>query len=368
MKLGTTKILIIGLIVIALWFPRGLALDRFLTADEPRWLIRSANFYTALSQADFPNTYQKEHPGVTIMWAGTLAFRWIFPWYISENLGQIDRTQDFTRLLNNRGYSDITMRLMEMGRTIIVIIMVIALALAFLAAVRLLGLMPASFGFLLIAFDPFSIALSRLLHLDALLSALMLLSLLSFMNYLYRGRHFYDLVIAAVAAGLAWLTKSPSLFLLPFFGLLILIEIGRTWWTHHRLSLQGVWHHSWPLLAWIGIATVVFILLWPAMWVDPIGSVQKICYLIRFVVGCNCFTIQAEAKFSKRTISGCPHPFNICGALYTLHDSRCKEIRPLPFTGFCPSGTGGGYRLGCDDQKRCQMDNCQTKYASFCPG
>lgn len=276
MKLGTTKILIIGLIVIALWFPRGLALDRFLTADEPRWLIRSANFYTALSQADFPNTYQKEHPGVTIMWAGTLAFRWIFPWYISENLGQIDRTQDFTRLLNNRGYSDITMRLMEMGRTIIVIIMVIALALAFLAAVRLLGLMPASFGFLLIAFDPFSIALSRLLHLDALLSALMLLSLLSFMNYLYRGRHFYDLVIAAVAAGLAWLTKSPSLFLLPFFGLLILIEIGRTWWTHHRLSLQGVWHHSWPLLAWIGIATVVFILLWPAMWVDPIGSVQKI--------------------------------------------------------------------------------------------
>jgi 4-amino-4-deoxy-L-arabinose transferase-like glycosyltransferase len=32
----------------------------------------------------------------------------------------------------------------------------------------------------------------------------------------------------------------------------------------------------WPFLAWAGMATLVFTLFWPAMWVDPIGSVQKI--------------------------------------------------------------------------------------------
>jgi hypothetical protein len=178
--------------------------------------------------------------------------------------------------LEQRGYEDVPLNLLEAGRTFVVIGNLILLALAFLAAVRLLGLLPALLGFLLIAFDPFSIAISRLLHPDALLSALMLLALLSFMNFLYRGRHFYDMVLAALASGLAWLTKSPSLFLIPFFALLCLIEIGRSWWAKRQLAWRDVWRTSWPLLVWAAIAILVFVLIWPAMWVDPLGSLQQI--------------------------------------------------------------------------------------------
>jgi uncharacterized membrane protein len=71
--------------------------------------------------------------------------------------------------------------LMAAGRTFIVLLNVIALALAFLYARRLVGLWPALVAFLLIAFDPFQIALSRLLHPDALLAPLMLLATLAFM-------------------------------------------------------------------------------------------------------------------------------------------------------------------------------------------
>jgi hypothetical protein len=272
---GWLKFLLLIPVIIALWLPRGLELDRFLTADEPRWLTRSANFFLALSEGDFSKTYQKEHPGVTIMWAGSAGFRWIFPWYVSEDPGQHARPQDLNRFLENRNYDYMPMRLLEAGRSLVVLGNVIVLALTFLAAVRLIGLIPSLIGFLLIAFDPFSIALSRLLHLDGLLSAFMLFSLLSFMNYLYQGRRLYDLALAAFSAGLAWLTKSPSFFLIPFFGLLSLIEIGRWWRAKHQLSLRVVWMHIWPFLAWAGMAALVFTLFWPAMWVDPIGSLQE---------------------------------------------------------------------------------------------
>ncbi len=79
-----------------------------------------------------------------------------------------------------------------------VIAIVIAVSLAYLSAVRLVGLLPALVGFLLLAFDPFLIALSRLLHVDGLVSALMLLSLLAWLNYLYNGRRFVDLLLSAV--------------------------------------------------------------------------------------------------------------------------------------------------------------------------
>ncbi|MCK4899395.1 MAG: phospholipid carrier-dependent glycosyltransferase [Anaerolineales bacterium] len=264
------------LITIALWLPRGLELNRFVTPDESKWLTRSANFYVALAKGDFADTYQKEHPGVTVMWAETAGFLWRFPGYVTERPGQLDRPQKFKRFLEHRGYDDVPMLLLEAGRTFIVLGNVIVLTLAFLAAIKLIGLLPSLVGFLLIAFDPFSLGLSRLLHPDALLSAMMLLSLLSYMNFLYRGRHFYYLTIAAVAAGLAWLTKSPSFFLIPFFGLLSLVEIGRSWWEKRQLSLRDTWKNIWPILAWAGIAALVFVLMWPAMWVDPLGSLQKV--------------------------------------------------------------------------------------------
>jgi hypothetical protein len=104
----------------------------------------------------------------------------------------------------------------------------------------------------------------------------MLLSLIAFMNYLYRGRHLYDLMLAALAAGLAWLTKSPALFLIPFFSLLSIIEFARLWWKERRFSFQDVWNVAWPFMVWVGIAALVFVLLWPAMWVNPIGTIQMI--------------------------------------------------------------------------------------------
>jgi hypothetical protein len=61
------------------WAPRALALDAYVSPDERKWLARSANFAYALSHGDFAQTFQREHPGVTVMWAGTLGLLGEYP-------------------------------------------------------------------------------------------------------------------------------------------------------------------------------------------------------------------------------------------------------------------------------------------------
>lgn len=262
----------LGILIVVIWLPRGLALDHFVTLDERKWLARSGNFYHALTHGDWAHTFQREHPGVTIMWAGTAGFLWRYPTYAREAPGQFGWSgEEIEPFLRTHGHEPL--ELLTAGRVLVVLGITAVLAAALLAAVRLMGGLPALIGFLLIALDPFHVALSRLLHLDGLMSSLMLLSLLAFLNYLYCGRRRFDLVVSAIAAGLGWLTKSPAFFLAPFAGLLMLVEL---WRGRHRLSIEGVRRATWPLVAWAGVGLAAFVLLWPAMWVDPVGSLVRI--------------------------------------------------------------------------------------------
>ena len=265
------------ILLLALWLPRGLALDRFVTVGEPKWLERSASFYNALAHGDWRGTFQREHPGVTITWAGVAGFLWRFPGYYKIAPQQEMTPTRFQAFLERSGRS--SLELLVAGRTLVVLGIVTALGLSFLIAARLLGAATAAFAFLLVAFDPFSIALSRLLHLDGLMSALMLLSILAFVDYLTRGKSMRSLVFSGIIAGLAWLTKSPAFFLAPFFGLLVLVHGSAS--THRSTpamiaTVRQIWRTFSPLLLWFAIAAAVFVLLWPAMWVDPLGSLGRV--------------------------------------------------------------------------------------------
>jgi hypothetical protein len=116
-----------------------------------------------------------------------------------------------------------------------------------------------------------------LLHLDGIMSSLVLLTLLSFRLLPARsppaGSNRFGIV-----AGLSCLSKSPAVILLPFAGLLSLLDLIRS-----SLPLkdktavkQAVWRSAWPLIVFGGMTVAVFALLWPSMWVDPVGTVMRV--------------------------------------------------------------------------------------------
>jgi len=150
------------------------------------------------------------------------------------------------------------------------------MAAAFLQAVPLFGFWPAVVGFLLIAFDPFHIAHSRILHQDGIASSFALLALLAFLNFLYQGGRWRNLILSGAAAGLAWLTKSPMLFLIPFMGLLLLIELEKQRRQSGRLRKESLQWMFKTLMIWGGVGLIVYVLLWPAMWVDPIYTLRRV--------------------------------------------------------------------------------------------
>jgi hypothetical protein len=291
-------LLLLAVIILATWLPRGLALDRFVTPDEELWLYRSANFYYALTHLDFASTYQKEHPGVTVMWAGTAGFLSRFPGYRGSGQGQTTARQLQNYLVQKADVPPL--ELLAAGRSMLVLAHTLILALSFWLARRSIGLWPAFAGFLLLAFDPFHLALTRILHLDGLLTNLLLLSLLAFLSYLQERKMLY-LLLSGAAAGLSWLTKSPGFVLVPVVSLLAFWDFWRripvgadgmhpdgirlggltahsiraqairahTMRPYRALIPRGFWHTTGLLALWCSIGVLVFVCLWPAMWKVP---------------------------------------------------------------------------------------------------
>ncbi|HZD57329.1 MAG TPA: phospholipid carrier-dependent glycosyltransferase [Anaerolineales bacterium] len=269
------RTVIFALIVLAIWFPRALRLDQFVTPDEPAWLSRSANFYYAMVKRDWSGTFQREHPGVTTMWAGAFTIFWqyrAFAWQASDKvLANWTELEPFLR-----AHGQDPLNLLEYARTLMVLANTLILLVAFFFAARVIGFLPAVLGFGLVALDPFHIGLTRLLHLDGLLSSLMLCSVLSLMSYFSSGRDRMALVISGMAAGLSWLTKSPALFLIAFTGLVTFVDILRLWRERDELRLRNLYQHTWPFLVWIGVGLAVFVVFWPATWTNFSGALSNV--------------------------------------------------------------------------------------------
>jgi hypothetical protein len=268
------------------WVPRVVALDAFVTVDERKWLARSANFLYALAHGDFANTFQREHPGVTVMWAGALGILQSFPDYLQQTPGYFTWSEQMIEAWLKTNTSHTPLELLVAGRWWIVLGVALLLALSFLPLRRLLGEPLAALAVLMIAWMPWSVALSRQLHPDGFVASMIFVALVFFMAWLYAGRRRSDLIISGVFMGLAWLTKTPAAFLVPTGALLIGVEIWRGRGAKHGHEGVRATHPLTPspspwrslllgYVIWGVIASAVFFLLWPSMWVNPLGTFTK---------------------------------------------------------------------------------------------
>lgn len=262
------------------FLPRVFALDVFLTTDESHWVERSVKFFSALLSQNWLRTLQKGHPGVTTMWTGTLG---LMVRYFSHAMSEgtpLSRASllEFLQAVPLQPVDASYLPAMRFPTVLVTSAFAVVL---YLLVKRLFDERVALLSAILVALDPFYLAHSRLLHHDALVTTFMTLSVLSFMVYLRRGRSFSFLVFSGWAAGLAFLSKATAFFLVPFIGLLSVIAWVEECYRRSPVRWREGGRWIGRLLVWMGIAILVFVLLWPAMWVDPARAVGKVLDKVR---------------------------------------------------------------------------------------
>jgi hypothetical protein len=266
----------LGLFLLAL-LPRAIGLGVFVTADEAKWVYRSAQFLGALLRGDLAGTVVNLTPAVTTTWLGSLGLAVYYGLHRAA-LG-IPFTDWLASLPEFRADIDV---LIAVRWPMVLLTSASVVAFYYLAS-RLTTRRVALLLALLLAFDPHFIALSRVLGHDAPAGVFVGLSLLAFLQSLIPNLQSpisnlqspisnlqspisnpQSLIVSGALAGLAWLSKSPTFFLIPFVGLVALVEAWR----------RGIPLRVWllRLALWGAIAWIVFALVWPAAWRDPVGA------------------------------------------------------------------------------------------------
>jgi hypothetical protein len=260
------------LIILALsLFLRLYAIDVFLAGDETKWICRSISFHHALRNRNWSSTYQSEHPGVITMWTGTLAVplneagEWV-------GLCQETGGEKLTRVTDSETLLALPSLIFRARRVVTVVTWLGIVALFFLLQ-KLFDKRAALLATTLIALDPFHLALSRVFHLDALLTTFMTLSVISLLIHELRDRRRGYLLFSAITGGLAMANKSPALFLLPFTAMVLAIKALRGKKEDHPTRLKEALH---TMIIWGGIAGGVVLLLWPSLWAKPVGTLKNV--------------------------------------------------------------------------------------------
>jgi 4-amino-4-deoxy-L-arabinose transferase-like glycosyltransferase len=263
--------ILLGLIALTL-IPRLIGIDRFATLDEPYWLTAGANFYYALGQRDFAATVYDYHPAVTTMWIIAAAMLIYFPQYRGLGQGYFDVYKDSLEqflLAHDRT----PLGLLATARALQVLVVVVLLVALFLLLRRLFDERLAVAAVLLVSFDPFFLGHSRLLNHEAMMTLFVLVALLGLIVHLFGGRSIYLLVVSAAAAGLAQLTKSSAIIMIPVVGLLF---IAAAWYGTRQGQRNQPAVLVKDLAVWLGVLAAVYFVLWPGMWVAPATMLREV--------------------------------------------------------------------------------------------
>jgi 4-amino-4-deoxy-L-arabinose transferase-like glycosyltransferase len=249
-------------------------LGRYVTPDEPAWVYRSIRFADALAARDWAAIPSTGHPGATTMWLGAFGVTLSRLLYPGESAAHIDRIHRMAWLApeNGEAFHHLAFFL-PAGRVAVALTTTAGLAILYPLLRRLFNSHIALLALGLLAFDPFLIGHSGLLHTDALLAAFTLLALASALNGLREPHRATWWILSGLFTGLALLTKTPAVVLLPFIGLIQLIAHFRKSQIANRKSPIGHWslliaHCSLFIL----ITAATCLALYPALWADPTGT------------------------------------------------------------------------------------------------
>lgn len=287
LRLGQ-KNLSVWLISLALFalalIPRVMGLDSFVAIDEARWVYRSAYFWRAVLTGDFaqasaeaatPDVGETFASGVPAMWLGGLGLTAKYWLDVDRPAGNLS---DYLALVPEKT-ERISLDFYAWSRLAFVLLaslFVVAFYLLLGQLVKPAVALPAA---LLLAFDPFFMGLSRLVHNDLAVCVAINLSLLTLLHY--RRRKVFKtfrvwsvgwLLLSGVLGGLALATKPTALYLFVFVAFFLLFESGwpRRWGEWRQAVTEGI--------IFGGVALVTVVAVWPALWAAPVETLQLVFF------------------------------------------------------------------------------------------
>jgi len=291
------------LIFLVAFIPRALSLNAFLTADEDDQLQFSARFLEAVSRHDWAGALVIGYPGVPTMGLGALGV-WLqdqtdfiksIPFLNSpletkpvpfEPPQESDQRHSiFLPMLvgttpapeveqtKTAAVAEKPLDYIPAVRLPLVFVYALALTIIFVALRHLINEPFALIATLMLAFDPFIMGHSRVIHVDAPLSYFMFASFLAFIIYLDKGGWVW-LFASGVLGALGVLSKTPGVLLGP---ILLASCLSYAWLVasadDRRLRLK---RFIVALGVWSVIAGVAFFLMWPSMWARPVYALRHI--------------------------------------------------------------------------------------------
>ncbi|HHS96768.1 MAG TPA: phospholipid carrier-dependent glycosyltransferase, partial [Chloroflexi bacterium] len=205
----------------------------FLTAFLPRllrpvsrplvWYLRSAHFIDAVLAADWANTIYSEHPGVGLMWPVGIGLK--VYWALSGiSPAAYTVPPDFEPI---HFFGPVPLAEISAGIAPLALLISLGILGAWWMLRRLFDPATATVAGFLLALSPYYLTQSKVLHLDAWMATLMLLSALALLLY-RRERRRRWLLISGALGGIAALVKTPAIFLLPFTGLVLVTPVPQS--------------------------------------------------------------------------------------------------------------------------------------------
>jgi 4-amino-4-deoxy-L-arabinose transferase-like glycosyltransferase len=244
--------------------------DVFLNPDEHRWTERSVNFLKALCEGRMAGTFQVGYPGVITMELGSLG---LIAKYLSAGGSAVEPLGTF---LGAVPLAPLDITYLPAFRLPMTLLASLSIAIIYLLTVPLFGKKAALLSALLLVFDPFFLAHSRLFHVDTPLTVFMTFSVLTLILYVKSPRRKVYLLGSGLTAGLAVLGKSPALFLISYMALVLLL--ARLAQSRERSGPKKAEFRPLgeDLLIWVTIALLTFITFWPAMWIQPLETAWEL--------------------------------------------------------------------------------------------
>ena len=175
---------------------RLMAHDLVITADEDNWMRRAGGFTYGILNLQLGRTYQNGHPGVTTMWVAMLT---LGP---QRMLQYADRIHNQLLVGRVPGFWDALVDARPGFALVTALLVTLIAGLAW----RVFGPLVGGLTGLLLALEPFYLAISQLVHMDAILAGCMVASVLAALVRWTRDGGRGWLIVSGVLAGLAILS------------------------------------------------------------------------------------------------------------------------------------------------------------------